>query len=66
MWHLADRVLDGQLEEKLRRWRDAGVSLRAIQRLLGQELGVTPALETVRRWVRDVEAGDAEDGTEAA
>ena len=55
MFQLADRALGGQLESKIRRWRDAGVSLRSIQALLTEELGVKPALETVRQWVRFAE-----------
>lgn len=60
MYRLADRILDGGLEAKLRRWRAAGVSLRSIQLLLEELLGVRLALETVRRWVHDLdEDGEA-------
>lgn len=59
MFILADRVLDGELEPRIRRWREAGVSLRAIQALLAHDLGTKPALETVRRWVRFIEDGAA-------
>lgn len=61
---LADRVMGGNLEQNIRRWRSAGVSLRAMQALLTEELGVRPALETVRSWVRAVEQSNG--GSEAA
>lgn len=53
---LADQLLGGELPTKLQRWRQAGVSLRSIQRLLEHDLGVRIALETIRRWVAAVEA----------
>ena len=56
MFIIADRVYGGNLRSQLQAWRTAGVSLRAIQRLLAVELGTTPALETVRRWVQAAEA----------
>lgn len=49
---LCDRIYNGHLEETLRRWRDAGVSYRAIQRLLADELHVRIALDTIRGWIR--------------
>ncbi len=66
MFVLADRAVDGQLAAMIRRWRTAGVSLRSIQALLEEELGVKPALETVRQWVRIAEGADANGDTEAA
>lgn len=60
MFRLADKALGGQLREKILRWRAAGVSLRSIQALLTEDLGIKPALETVRQWVR-VSEGLAED-----
>lgn len=65
LYHLADRVLNRQLGEKLCRWRDAGVSLRSIQALLEDELEVRIALETVRRWVKFAETGDEANGAAA-
>jgi hypothetical protein len=66
MYVLADRVLDGQLEARLRQWRAAGVSLRSIQALLEHDLGIKPALETIRRWLRDLENDPDNGDTEAA
>lgn len=56
LFQLADKALDGQLEQKLRTWRAAGISLRSVQALLEMELGVRPALETVRGWVKQADA----------
>lgn len=61
MFLLADRIYDGNLKPQLRQWRAAGVSLRAIQALLSDQLGRKPALETVRRWVRVAENGHQAD-----
>lgn len=63
LYLLADRALDGQLEDLLRRWRDAGVTRRTAARLLAQELdGIEISYETVRRWINDL----AEENGEAA
>lgn len=64
MFLLADQVLGGQLAARLRAWREAGVSLRSIQALLEIELGVKPALETVRGWVKSAEADGDQNGGE--
>lgn len=63
MFHLCDRIYEGRLEETLRRWKQAGVSLRSIQSLLELELGVKIALETIRRWFASIE--DDENGAAA-
>jgi transposase len=51
---LADRILNGELTDHLIRWRNAGVSTRAMAALLEQEVGVKFTHETIRRWLQDL------------
>lgn len=50
---LADRALDGRLEDTLRTWAKAGVSRRAATALLAHEIGVELDPQTVHRWMRE-------------
>lgn len=53
LWILADRALDGRLDELLCRWADAGASRRVAAQLLAQELGTTISPATVQRWTAE-------------
>lgn len=53
---LADRVLGGQLEQRLRTKRSAGVSFDAIARELAGE-GIRVSGETVRMWCQELNIG---------
>lgn len=53
LYQLADKVLDGQLAQKLRLWSEAGVSRRSARYLLTQELGVEVSDVTVSRWMKE-------------
>jgi hypothetical protein len=67
LFQLVDRVLDGQLEDRLRTWASAGVSRRAATQLLTRELGgIVIASETVRRWMKEAAAADPANGDEEA
>lgn len=48
---LYDQVLNGRLEEILRRYRERGVSTYEAHRLLGTDHGITPSHRTVARWM---------------
>lgn len=49
-YRLADAAVGGDLYERLRKWRDAGVSYQAISNLLRDEIGTEISQETLRRW----------------
>lgn len=51
---LADRVLGGQLAQRLRDQRSAGASFDAIARQLSSD-GIEVSGETVRTWCADLE-----------
>lgn len=44
------------LPSEMRRWRSAGVSAEAIARLLEMDTGMSISGETVRRWMRVLDA----------
>lgn len=48
---MADRLLDGQLAERLTEYREAGVSFPAIARLL-EKHGINVSDETIRAWAK--------------
>lgn len=48
--YLADRVLDGRLDELLCRWAAAGAGRRIAAQLLAQELGIPISPPTVQKW----------------
>jgi len=53
---LVDRILDGQLAERLTEWRAAGDSYASIVYKLRSEHDVTVSIETVRRWLKALDA----------
>ena len=64
---LADRVLEGKLDELLCRWADAGISIRAASQFLALELGVAISRPTVQKWTAEaLEARAGESNGEAA
>lgn len=60
-YQMADRLLDGRLEEQLRQYRQAGVSFPAIARLMARD-GVAVSHYTLRKWARElgIEDDDAD------
>jgi hypothetical protein len=52
---LHDRLLGGTLTDKLRGWRNEGLTLLAIRDRLAEH-DVKVSIETVRRWCDDVGA----------
>lgn len=50
---LADRALNGRLNEFLCKWADAGASRRVAASLLAAELGVKISGPTVQRWTSE-------------
>lgn len=66
---LADRALDGRLNELLCRWADTGASIRVIAQLLALELGgVNVSRPTVQKWTAEAleERAGKTNGGEAA
>lgn len=59
-FELADKLMGGELENRLRAWRaeDPPVSYDRIARLLENETGVHHSRETVRRWCQQIEKED--------
>lgn len=57
---LVDRLFDGQLQERLDEWREAGHSFETIARLIHDEVGHEVSGSTVRRWIEDLERNLAE------
>lgn len=55
---LANLVLGGRLNQKLRRWRDQGRTLDTIAADLRAQ-GIDVSRETVRRWYLALEKGAA-------
>lgn len=66
LWVLADRALDGRLNELLCKWADAGASRRVAASLLAVELGVRISGPTVQRWTTDALAERASETNGAA
>lgn len=58
IYPLIDRALDGTLADRLRRWRDEGMSYASIATRLHVEHGVDVSHETVRQWVLDLDDGE--------
>jgi hypothetical protein len=54
-YRLVDVLLGGDLETRLRKWRAAGVSYRAIANLLEEETGERYTYDTIRRWCDDLD-----------
>lgn len=52
---LADRLLDGTLDERLLRYKRANVPWSAVSRLLAEEIEVEISAETLRRWGQAVD-----------
>lgn len=52
--------LGGTLPNNLRTWRKAGVSIRAMARLLEQETGVPVGREAVRSWLAILDESNGE------
>lgn len=50
-WVLVNDRLCGELDARLRHWHEAGVSYRAMARLVERETGVRVSRETIRQWV---------------
>jgi hypothetical protein len=48
---LYDAVLNGRLEEILRRYQEDGLSSYAAHRRLADDHGITPSHRTVARWM---------------
>ena len=48
---LVDRLLDGQLFQKLDAWQQEGLSLRQIAHRLHHEHGITITTSTLSRWL---------------
>ena len=64
---LADRALNGRLNELLCRWSDTGASNRVIAQLLSLELGVNISRPTVQKWTAEaLEERTADENGEAA
>lgn len=53
IYPLADKALDGSLAERLRGYRDDGLSFYAIRDAL-RDLGIAVSHETVRRWCAEL------------
>lgn len=61
MFLFVNERLQGLLEERLRAWRQAGVSAPAMANLIEAETGVKVAGQTIRRWFEVLDAdGDDE------
>lgn len=52
---LFDQLLNGRLEQILRRYRDQGMGARKIADRLRDDHGITPSYRTVGRWLADLE-----------
>lgn len=48
---LANRLMDGSLDQKIHAWRAQGLSLNLIARRLDAEHNIRVTSETVRRWL---------------
>lgn len=55
-YELADRILDGQLAERITSQRVAGLSWDRIARKLETDTGAPISGETVRRWAMEAAA----------
>lgn len=55
VYELVDRIMEGALADWLRRHDAAHVSNRAMAALLSDEIGVTLAHDTIRRWLNWLE-----------
>ncbi|MCU4183992.1 hypothetical protein K6U06_06445 [Acidiferrimicrobium sp. IK] len=55
IFQILDRLVGGDLAERLARWRDEGLSFDAMAIRLHDEHQVDVTGETIRRWVRDTE-----------
>lgn len=53
---VVDRLADGRLAEQLTQWRQQGDSFNTIAVRIHDELDIDVTAETVRRWVRELEA----------
>jgi hypothetical protein len=53
---LVDRILDGRLTQRLTEWRAEGLSFTAIALRLHDDHGIDVTHETVRRWLKGIEA----------
>ncbi len=51
---LYDQILNGRLEEILRRYRESGVSLRGATQLLSADHGIDVSRGTVATWCDDL------------
>ena len=60
--HLHDKIMGGRLKPLLREWRadPNPVTFDEIAARLRREHGIAANRETVRRWVKEVHAEDAE------
>ena len=56
LFPLIDRVVGGDLAERLGDWRRSGLSFSAIALRLHDDFQVDVNDETVRRWIRELEA----------
>lgn len=56
LYRLVDTLLGGQLPDRLRQWRAAGVSYAAMARLLSSDLDLDISDETLRRWCQDLDS----------
>jgi hypothetical protein len=66
LFQLIDDRYDGHLEEHLRTWTAASVSIQAISRLIRQQTGVDVSGQTVRRWLLDTPDDEPNGRTAAA
>lgn len=55
LYYMADRILDGQLDDELRRMRSDGMAYEDIALELRAK-GIRLSRETLRRWCADAEA----------
>lgn len=64
MWRMADALMKGRLEDRLRELRSEGRSYDEISRVLYAEASVNASGRTIREWCVQVGASPDTDATE--